>query len=177
MIIQKAVITAAGRDQKNLPLQNIVSATGQTKTAIELILDEVLEAGICKVALVIAPGQTEAFRSAVGKHLEQVTLIEQEQPLGYGHAVLCAADFTKDEPFLLLVGDHLYLSDHQTSCVKQLLDAASAEECSVSAVQATREGKLAYYGAIGGKRIPGSNHLYTIDQILENQPLPSPSKN
>lgn len=172
MKILKAVITAAGRDQTNLPLQTIVSATGQTKTAIELILDEVLEAGIRKVALVIAPGQTDAFRFAVGKHLEQITFIEQEQPLGYGHAVLCAADFTKNDPFLLLVGDHLYLSDHQTACVKQLLDAASGEECSVSAVQATREGKLAYYGAIGGKRIPGSNNLYTVDQILE-KPTPT----
>lgn len=172
MKIQKAVITAAGRDQKHLPLQTIVSATGESKTAIELILDEVFEAGIRSVALIIAPGQTEAFRSAVGVHLGQISFIEQEQPLGYGHAVLCAAEFTENEPFLLLVGDHLYLSHNQTSCVRQLLEAATLEKCSVSAVQATREGKLAYYGAISGKNIPGSKQLYVVEQMLE-KPTPT----
>jgi UTP--glucose-1-phosphate uridylyltransferase len=172
MKIQKAVITAAGRDQKHLPLQTIVSAMGESKTAIELILEEVFDAGIRSVALIIAPGQTEAFRSAVGAHVGQITFIEQEQPLGYGHAVLCAAAFTEEEPFLLLVGDHLYLSNNPVSCVRQLLEVASVEECAVSAVQATREGKLAYYGAVSGKHIPGSKKLYVVEQILE-KPTPT----
>lgn len=172
MKIHKAVITAAGPDQRHLPLQTIVSASGETKPAIQLLLDEIFAAGIRNAALIVAPGQTDAFRSAVGPHLPQIEFIEQPEPLGYGHAVLCAKDFTGDEAFLLLVGDHLYLSNGETSCVRQLLETAEREECSVSAVQATREGMLPYYGAIGGKHIPGSRDLYHIENILE-KPTPT----
>lgn len=172
MKIYKAVITAAGADQRHLPLQTIVSASGESKTAIQLLLDEIFAAGIRNAAIIVAPGQTEAFRSAVGPHLSQIEFIEQTEQLGYGHAVLCAKDFTGDEAFLLLVGDHLYLSNGQTSCARQLLETAEREECSVSAVQATREGKLPYYGAVGGKRIPGEHDLYHIENILE-KPTPT----
>lgn len=172
MKIQKAVITAAGPDQRHLPLQTIVSATGESKTAIQLLLDEIFDAGIRQAALIVAPGQTDAFHSAVGPHLPQIEFIEQSQPLGYGHAVLCAKAFTGDEAFLLLVGDHLYLSNGDTSCVRQLLETAAREECAVSAVQATREGNLPYYGAVGGKHIPGRRDLYHIDHILE-KPTPT----
>lgn len=172
MKIHKAVITAAGADQRQLPLQTIVSASGESKTAIQLLLDEIFAAGIRNAAIIVAPGQTEAFRSAVGPHLPQIEFIEQTEQLGYGHAVLCAKYFTGDEAFLLLVGDHLYLSNGQTSCARQLLETAEREECSVSAVQATREGKLPYYGAVGGKRIPGERDLYHIENILE-KPTPT----
>ncbi len=172
MKIYKAVITAAGPDQRHLPLQTIVSASGESKTAIQLLLDEIFAAGIRNAALIVAPGQTEAFRAAVGPHLPQIVFIEQTEPLGYGHAVLCAEDFTGGEAFLLLVGDHLYLSNGETSCVRQLLETAERGECAVSAVQATREGKLPYYGAVGGKRIPGERDLYQIDNILE-KPTPT----
>jgi len=172
MKIYKAVITAAGPDQRHLPLQTIVSASGESKTAIQLLLDEIFAAGIRNAALIVAPGQTEAFRAAVGPYLPQIVFIEQTEPLGYGHAVLCAEDFTGGEAFLLLVGDHLYLSNGETSCVRQLLETAERGECAVSAVQATREGKLPYYGAVGGKRIPGERDLYHIDNILE-KPTPT----
>jgi UTP--glucose-1-phosphate uridylyltransferase len=172
MKIHKAVITAAGRDQSHLPLQTIVSATGESKTAIQLLLDEIFAAGIRNAALIVAPGQTDAFRIAVGPHLPQIDFIEQAEPLGYGHAVLCARDFTGVEAFLLLVGDHLYLSNGEISCVRQLLEMAERENCAVSAVQATREGKLPYYGAVSGKHIPGSRDLYHIDNILE-KPTPT----
>ena len=172
MKIHKAVITAAGPDQRHLPLQTIVSTSGETKPAIQLLLDEIFAAGIRNAALIVAPGQTDAFRAAVGPHLPQIEFIEQPEPLGYGHAVLCAQDFTDEEAFLLLVGDHLYLSNGETSCVRQLLETAEREECAVSAVQATREGKLPYYGAVGGKHIPGSRDLYHIENILE-KPTPT----
>lgn len=172
MKIQKAVITAAGPDQKHLPLQTIVSATGENKTAIQLLLDEIFDAGIEKAAIIIAPGEIDAFSKAVGSHISRIEFIEQPAPLGYGHAVLCARPFTGDFPFLLLVSDHLYLSNSESSCVRQLLEIATREKCAVSAVQATREGNLAYYGAISGKHIPGSRDLFEIENILE-KPTPT----
>ncbi|MGJ8695609.1 MAG: sugar phosphate nucleotidyltransferase [Verrucomicrobiaceae bacterium] len=172
MKITKAVITAAGPDQQHLPLQTLVSASGETKTVIALLLDEALAAGIDSVAIIIAPGTQSDFEKAVGKHLDAVTFIEQTEPLGFGHAILCAKDFIGRESFLLLVGDHLYLSTLKSSCMEQLIKVATEERCSVSAVQATRESQLPFYGAVGGQRIAGSKGLYDIDTVIE-KPTPT----
>jgi UTP--glucose-1-phosphate uridylyltransferase len=73
---------------------------------------------------------------------------------------------------LLLVGDHLYVSKGPTSCARQLLEIASTEACAVSAVQATHESKLPYYGVVGARRLPGQAGLYQVDRVLE-KPTPT----
>ena len=72
----------------------------------------------------------------------------QPEPEGYGHAVWCARTFVGDQPFLLLLGDHLYVSAEPRRCARQLLDLAAAEDCAVSAVQATREHLIHQYGTL-----------------------------
>jgi len=170
--IKKAVITAAGKNQRTLPLQTLVDRDGGQKTALAIIVEEVLKAGIEEVCVVICPGDQAAYRAAAGPHASRLQFVEQPAPLGYGHAVQCAAAFTAADPFLLLVGDHLYVSRAQKDCAQQLVEAASAESCSVSAVQATHESKLPFYGAAGGRLVPGRQRLYQIDTVLE-KPTPT----
>ncbi len=172
MNIHKAVITAAGRNQRNLPLQSLVDRDGQSKSALTILLEETLQAGIEEIGVVICPGDQKSFAAAAGQHANRVQFIEQPQPLGYGHAVSCARQFTGNESFLLLVGDHLYVSKNKNSCARQLLEIASAEACVVSAVQATHESKLPYYGAVGARRLPGRTGLYQVDRVLE-KPTPT----
>ncbi|MDB4400323.1 sugar phosphate nucleotidyltransferase [Akkermansiaceae bacterium] len=173
MKISKAVITAAGPDHQHLPLQTLVSSSGDTKTVLSLLLDEAFNAGIESIGIVIAPGTQHDFKSAVNGHLEKVTFIEQTESLGFGHAVLIASDFVGSDSFLLLVGDHLYLSSQESSCMRQLIEVASQENCPVSAVQATHESLLPYYGVVGGKRVSGNPRLYEVETILEK---PSPTE-
>lgn len=168
----KAVITAAGRNQRHLPLQTLVDRDGQSKSALTILLEDVLQAGIEEVGIVISPGDQPAFAAAAGPHAAHLEFIEQSSPLGYGHAVLCAHAFTGPDPFLLLVGDHLYVSKGPHSCARQLIDIASAEGCAVSAVQATHESKLPYYGAVGAHRVAGKSGLYQVDRVLE-KPTPT----
>src|SRR5206468_9085041 len=97
---------------------------------------------------------------------------EQPAPLGYGQAVYCAHDFVAHEPFLLLVGDHLYVSRNTARCAQQLVEIARVESCALSAVQATHEGKLPYYGAVGGRLVAGRQGLYQVENILE-KPTPT----
>ena len=170
--IRKAVITAAGRDQRRLPLQSLVDRDGQSKSALTILLEEVLHAGIEEIGLVIAPGDQAAFAAAAGPHVNRIQFIEQSKPLGYGHAVLCAHPFTGSEPFLLLVGDHLYVANGQKSCARQLVDIATAEACAVSAVQPTHESLLPHYGAVGARRLVGQAGLYQVDRVLE-KPTPT----
>ncbi len=172
MKVHKAIITAAGKNQHTLPLQSLVAPDGISKSALAILLDEVTQAGIDEIAVVICPGDEAAFAEAAGIHARQVTFIEQTEALGYGHAVHCAADFTGDDPFLLMVCDHLYLSRVEKSCTAQLLETAARENCSVSAVQATHESKLPLYGTIGGRRIAGSDLLYQVETVIE-KPTPT----
>jgi UTP--glucose-1-phosphate uridylyltransferase len=170
--IRKAVITAAGREQRRVPLQWLVDRDGRSKSALTILLEEVLQAGIEEIGLVIAPGDQAVFAAAAGPHVNRIQFIEQPAPLGYGHAVLCAHSFTGPEPFLLLVGDHLYVASGQKSCARQLVEIASAESCAVSAVQATHESQLPHYGAVGARRLVGQAGLYQVDRVLE-KPTPT----
>ena len=172
MEIKKAVITAAGGTQRTLPLQTLVDCDGQTKTALRILVEEIHCAGIDELCVVTCPGDQAAYAAAVGGHGARITFIEQPEPLGYAHAILCAREFTSGEPFLLLVGDHLYVSGAQKRCAQQLVEVAAVENCSVSAVQATHESKLPYYGAVGGHLAPGRKGLYEISDVLE-KPTPT----
>ncbi|MEJ5199068.1 MAG: UTP--glucose-1-phosphate uridylyltransferase, partial [Anaerolineae bacterium] len=71
-----------------------------------------------------------------------------------------------------LVGDHLYVSRGARSCAQQLVEVAEAEACAVSAVQASRESLLPYYGAVGGRRVPGRPDLYIVEDVIE-KPTPT----
>jgi len=174
MKIKKAVVTAAGRNQRGLPLQTLVDRDRVQKTALRIIVEEALNAGIEEVCVVIHPGDRDAYTTAAGEHAQRLRFVEQAAARGYGHAVFCAREFVGNDPFLHLVGDHLYLSrDEQGKpCARQLVEIAEAEQCAVSAVQATRETMLTNYGTVGGKRVPVKPRLYTIERVLE-KPTPT----
>ncbi|MBL8869727.1 MAG: hypothetical protein JNK90_08025 [Planctomycetaceae bacterium] len=172
MRVQKAVITAAGPGQNGLPLQRLVDRDGVEKTALEMIVEEIDSSGIDSVAIVIRPGDRDAYAAAAGRYVDRITFVTQDQPRGYGDALLRARGFMANEPVLHLVGDHLYLSRIGKSCAQQLIDAAQAEQCAVSAVQPTREHMLPYFGTVGGNRLPRSEHLYEVRRVIE-KPTPT----
>ncbi|MHA3771086.1 sugar phosphate nucleotidyltransferase [Verrucomicrobiota bacterium sgz303538] len=170
--ITKAVITAASRHQHHLPLQTLVDRDGQPKSALAIILEEIERAGVDEIAVVVAPGDRTAYQAAAGTHANRLTFIEQAEPLGYAHAVWCAREFTGNAPFLLLVGDHLYTSGSERGCAQQLVELAEAENCAVSAVHATHESKLPYYGAVGARRLSNRAGIYEVTEVLE-KPTPT----
>lgn len=172
MEIKKAIITAAGRNQRTLPLQTLVDRDGASKTALAIIIEEILRAGVEAIGVVVYPGDQSAYRAAAGNYQARLTFVEQTAPLGYGHAVYSAREFAGRDPFLLLVGDHLYISREEQNCAQQLVSVAAAEACAVSGVQGTHESKLPYYGAIAGKLAAGKQRLYEINDVLE-KPTPT----
>jgi UTP--glucose-1-phosphate uridylyltransferase len=172
MEIRKAVITAAGPGQRTLPLQTLVDRDGKTKTALNIIIEETLNSGVEEICLVVHPGDAHTYRAASGPHGKRLQFVEQDKSLGYGHAVWCARPFTGSDSFLLLVGDHLYLSREKRGCARQLVEVAAAEACAVSAVQSTHESKLPYYGAVGGRLAENRKGLYLVADVLE-KPTPT----
>ena len=172
MKIRKAIITAAGRNQRSLPLQTFVDRDGAQRSALRIILNEAASAGVEEICVVICPGDRAAYAEAAGDLLARLHFVEQPEPRGYGHALFCAKDFAGDEPFLHFVSDHLYVSGGLETCTAQVVKIAEAESCAVSAVQPTRENMLPLYGAVGGHREAGQHRLYVIENVLE-KPTPT----
>jgi UTP--glucose-1-phosphate uridylyltransferase len=172
MQIAKAVITAAGQKQRTLPLQTLIDRDGAEKSVLGIILEEALRAGVEEICVVVQPGDETAYAAVAGDHAGRLHFVYQTTSLGYGHAIYCAKEFVGQDPFLHLVGDHLYVSRTAAGCAQQLVEVAQAEACTVSAVQATRESLLPYYGAIGGRRVPGRPDLYRVETVIE-KPTPT----
>ncbi len=171
MQIKKALITAAGADQRKLAMQTLVDRDGNRKTVLEILIDEVRQAGIEEIAVIIHAGDRDVYKGLISMD-QQIHFIEQDQPLGYGHAILCGLPFTGKDYFLHLVGDHLYVNKSDIPCAKHLVEIASQNNCSVSAVTPTRENLIPNYGTVGGKRVPRTKDLYVIDKVIE-KPTPT----
>lgn len=172
MKISKAVITAAGRRQRTLPLQTLIDRDGVEKSVLTILIEEIVRAGINDIGIVVRPGDERAYADVAGDYANRLHFVHQAEPLGYGHAIYCARPFVGQEAFLHLVGDHLYVNRGATACAQHLVEVAAQEACTVSAVQATRESLLPYYGAIGGRRLSGRDDLYRVETVIE-KPTPT----
>ncbi len=172
MNIKKAVVTAAAKGQRNLPMQTLIDGQGNERSVLAVIIQEALRAGVEEIAVVVHPGDADAYGKLVEGTPAKVRFIEQKEPRGYGHAVWCARDFTGADSFLHLVGDHIYVRGGAVGSAQELVEAAAAEDCAVSGVQVTRENLLPYYGTVGGQRVAGSNGLYRIETVIE-KPTPT----
>jgi UTP--glucose-1-phosphate uridylyltransferase len=170
--IRKAVLTAAAQNQRALPLQTVIDRDGEEKPVLAVLIEQILLARVDEICVVVWPGDETRYAHAVEKHLGHVHFVAQPEPRGYGYAVWCARDFLTGEPFLHLVGDHLYVTDGGGAPAERLLEVARTEECSVSGVQVTREGLLPNFGAVGGRRVPGRQGLYRVETVLE-KPTPT----
>ncbi|GAB4016248.1 UTP--glucose-1-phosphate uridylyltransferase [Spirosoma koreense] len=174
----------------------VVDIDGLYKPVIQAIAEEAFLSGIEEICVVCAPGDGERYISAftslrdnlvrsyknvdwareeadkIDHLLNRVQFVEQPEPLGYGHAVYCAKDFVNKEPFLLLLGDYLYVSNlTRKRCAAQLIELATQENCSVSAVNPTLEHQIGRYGTLTGKHVPNMTGVYQIEKIIEKPSL------
>jgi UTP--glucose-1-phosphate uridylyltransferase len=172
LFVKKAVITAAARYQRELPLQTLVDGEGNKKSLLRILVEQSLSAGAEEIAIVVWPGDESSYAHAAGPHGSSVRFIQQPEPRGYGHAIFCARSFTNSDPFLHMVGDHLYVSTGPKPSAQRLVELAQKERCSVSGVQPTRENLLVHYGTVGGRRDPARSDLYRVETVIE-KPTPT----
>jgi len=174
----------------------VVDVDGLHKPVIQIIAEEAFASGIEEICLVCAPGDgpryLEAFSSLrtnllqsykgvqwardeanqIDYLISHLHFAEQTEPLGYGHAVYSARSFVNNEPFLLLLGDYLYVSNlGEQRCASQLIELATEQNCSVSAVNPTIEHQISRYGTLTGRHLPNQSGVYQIDKIIEKPSL------
>jgi UTP--glucose-1-phosphate uridylyltransferase len=170
--IKKALITSAGPDQRTLPLQTLIDRKRMKRTVLEIQIDEILSAGISQIGIVIHPDDEDIFRHNLWNYPGMIEYIPQPEARGYGHAILCARPFLEGEPFLHLVGDHLFLNQTGDNVALRIIQHARENSCSVSGVQQTRESLIGNFGTIGAERFQGTSNLFRVTQVVE-KPVPS----
>ena len=151
----------------------IVDKDGIAKPAILFIIEEALEAGIEEVIIIVQKDDLQDFEfffrdqisienyNKLPPHFQdyshrllemgrQVTFAVQENQEGFGHAVYAAREAVGDEPFLLMLGDHIYRSNNDTQCAGQLLEAYQLHGQSIVGMRKTPEEKIGNFGTITG---------------------------
>jgi UTP--glucose-1-phosphate uridylyltransferase len=173
-------------------LMPLVDRDGISKPTIQIIFEECIESGIEDICVIVEKGGEGRFREHFSKLTQDelasfqgkewalkqaemlerisdcITYVEQPAPEGYGHAVFQAKEFVGDEPFLLLLGDHVYISGSETRCARQVIDTYALVQCAVSAVQQTPDDDLHLFGTVAGERLgTGAPPTYAVQKIVE----------
>ncbi len=171
----------------------LVDTDGYAKPTLQIIAEEALASGIEELCVVANPDnigpmrrhfrglsdaqKAAAFRGkdwalplsdALDDMAQRLTFVVQDTQDGYGHAVYQARKWVGDEPFTLLLGDHVYFSARAERCARQVIDAYEAGGCPVSSVMRTPEAHLPRYGTVGGEPLPGTDPpVYEIREMVE----------
>ncbi len=191
--IRKAVIPAAGLGTRFLPATKSIPKEMipiVDTPMIQLIVEEVVKSGIEEIVLITARNKGEiedhfdyAFEvettldrkgktelADVSRRIAKmcnIISIRQKNPLGLGHAVLCAEAAIGDEPFAVLLGDDLV--DAVIPCTKQLIDIYEKHKASVVGVMEVPAEETSKYGIVSGREVESGT--WKIDQLIE-KPAP-----
>ena len=170
----------------------LVDRDGLTKPVVQIIGEEAIESGIEQVCIITQPGEEREYREyfrrmseaesrdyrgkdwamlaseKLGAFGERLHFAEQHSAEGFGHAVYQAKRFVGDEPFLLMLGDHVYVSDTKDRCALQLIRVYEQYMLeTVTAVQPTVERLLHLFGTIKGNPIDAARGVYKAELIVE----------
>jgi UTP-glucose-1-phosphate uridylyltransferase/mevalonate kinase len=177
----------------------VIDQDGIAKPAILIIVEEAIQAGIEEVIIIVQEDDLDSFQSFFHENISienfnklapnfqeysrrileigsRVKFAIQTTQEGFGHAVYCARELIGNEPFLLMLGDHIYRANNDASCARQLLEAYQQHNLSVVGLRRTPQEKIANFGTVTGIWIEDQNllnitHFYekpTLDYARDN---------
>lgn len=193
MKIRKAVIPVAGLGTRFLPATKAIPKELLPivdKPAIQYIVEEAIHSGIEEIVLVTGRGKqnildyfdrspeleevlTKRGKTEMADHLRKISelaefvTVLQPQPLGLGHAVLCARDVIGDEPFVICLPDDLI--DGKSPCIGQMISVYEKNKSPVIAVEEVPDDQVHQYGIIKSKKIV--DKLHQIENLVEKPSL------
>ncbi len=198
MKVRKGVFPAAGLGTRFLPAtkaQPKEMLPLVDKPMIQYVVEEAVASGLSEIIIVTGRGkraiedhfdasfELEYYLSDRGKteelaqiktisELASVSYVRQKEPLGLGHAILCARSLVGDEPFGVFLGDDIIAAP--SPCMRQLLDVAERYEGPVLAVQRVPRDRISQYGVVAAK--PVGDRVYEILDLVEKpRPQDAPS--
>jgi UTP--glucose-1-phosphate uridylyltransferase len=198
--VRKAVIPAAGLGTRFLPATKAVPKEMLPIVdvpTIQLVIEEAVHAGVTDIVVVNGRGKSaiedhfdHAFElertlrdrgnaqladaMAAISQLVRIHSVRQKQPLGLGHAVLCAREAVGDEPCAILLGDDLIDNDADPG-IAQLVRAYEATGAGAVAIMEVPPGKEHMYGIVAGD-VDASGHMRIREMVEKPKPGTAPSR-
>ncbi|MDR0434944.1 MAG: UTP--glucose-1-phosphate uridylyltransferase GalU [Gracilibacteraceae bacterium] len=198
--ITKAVIPAAGLGTRFLPAtkaQPKEMLPVVDKPTIQYIVEEALEAGIEDILIITGRGKSmimdhfdksfelettlvqrgkEDLYREVDKisRLANIFTIRQKEPLGLGHAVLCAKNFVGADPFALMLGDNFVLGERP--CLAQLAEIFAETEQTVIGLMEVTESEVSRYGIVRTQGEAASGKVVIESLVEKPAPAEAPSR-
>ncbi|HTJ97329.1 MAG TPA: UTP--glucose-1-phosphate uridylyltransferase GalU [Rhodocyclaceae bacterium] len=169
-VVDKPLIQYAVEEAIAAGITDLVFVTGRSKRAIEDHFDKAteLEAELERKQKF---DLLEVVRNILPSHVNCI-YIRQAEPLGLGHAVLCAKPVIGDEPFAVLLADDLL--DGDVPITKQMVDKYEYYRCSVLGVQDVPREDTCSYGIVAAR--PLADRLEAMSAIVEKpKPEDAPS--
>lgn len=196
--VRKAVIPAAGLGTRFLPATKAVPKELLPIVdvpTIQYIVAEAVAAGVRDVILVCARGkdsivdhfdiaaELEAHLERTGKHelrkqvrdiarMANIVTVRQQEPLGLGHAVLCARDVVGDEPFVVMLGDDII--DAPVPGAKQLAACWERHGLATIALMDVPREETHLYGIAAGR--PVDERTIRVERLVEKPKRDPPSQ-
>ena len=195
--VRKAIIPLAGFGTRVFPatkcmpkcMMPVLDRDGVLKPALLIMLEQLMEAGIEDICLIIGedeqpdfdrffeplpeeqqeklPDSKRKYEDLISNLRHHITYVYQRERLGFGHAVWLAKRFTDGEPALLLLGDFLYRSNTAVNCCKQVIDAY--KECGGALVSITEIplSRVVHYGIVHGCWNNKEETILKADRMVE----------
>lgn len=195
--IKKAIIPVAGFGTRLFPVTKalkkdffpVMDRDGILKPVLLVLLEQLVQAGIEKICLVIGENEQPIYDSFFGElsseHYEKlsaekqkyedlleslknkITYVYQKERKGFGHAVFQCRDFTNGEPVLLLLGDMIYHSNTEENCMLQMINAYEKTGLPVISMHTVEKNQVVHYGIMTGQWEDKQQTLLKLTQISE----------
>jgi UTP--glucose-1-phosphate uridylyltransferase len=190
--VRRAVIPVAGMGTRFLPASKAIPKEMMTivdRPTIQYIVEEVVASGIEQIILVTSEGKSaienhfdydfelDTFLKSKEKHklreemdylanLIDVVSVRQKKPMGLGHAILTTRHVVDGEPFVVLLGDDLVVSDQP--CTRQMLNLYEELQEPIIAIQRVPLDQTRHYGIVEGK--PIRDRVVAVERLVEKPP-------
>ena len=194
-LIKKAIIPLAGNGTRMYPMTKIIRKcflpvidNNVIKPSILVLLEELYDAGIEKICLIIDKMDQPIFDSFFSGNLDEgilkklspelinyerkirdigtrISYIYQEEKLGLGHAVSLARGFANNDNVLLVLGDQLYKTDCFESCTKQLLNSYEKNNRLTVSVTEVKLKDVNKYGIFAGDML--DDNSFDVTSVKE----------
>ncbi|MDP1809152.1 MAG: UTP--glucose-1-phosphate uridylyltransferase GalU [Actinomycetota bacterium] len=189
MAILKAVIPAAGLGTRLLPAtksQPKEMLPIVDRPAIQYVVEEAIGSGIRDLLIITGRGkrsledhfdravELESFLLAKDDNRMITTLreiaegadfffIRQKEPKGLGHAVSCARRHIANEPFAVMLGDDIFVSE--PPALAQMMDFYERQPGIIVAIQEVPVAQTSLYGIVSGATV--SDSVFRVDDLVE----------
>ena len=161
-LVDKPIIQYGVEEAIASGIEHIIIVTGRGKGTMEDHFDHSFELD----ATLEKRGKSELLALSRGvSALARISYVRQKEPLGLGHAVLCAEDLVGDEPFAVILPDDVI--DAEVPCLKQMIGVFEERGGSVLATQTIEGPSISAYGVLAGSQDVNNKRIYNCTGMVE----------